>query len=69
MFANPPADQGSPAARRHTKIKKDGRYIVMGIDFGVIRTAEFVNAIRIYVRRPARRPRATRCLPPSQLNC
>ena len=39
----------------------------MGIDFGVIWTADFNSAIRFYVRRPARRPRVTR-RPPSQQN-
>ena len=32
----------------------------MGIDFGVIRAAEFDNAIRFYVRLPTRRPTVTR---------
>ena len=39
----------------------------MGIDFGVIRAAEFDNAIRFYVRLPTRRPTVTR-RPPSQQN-
>ena len=39
----------------------------MGIDFGVIWAADFDNAIRFYVRRPARRLRVTR-RPPSQQN-
>ena len=39
----------------------------MGIDFGVIWAADFNNAIRLDVRRPARRPKVTR-RPPSQQN-
>ena len=45
------AGQRSPAARRHTKIKEDDKYIVMGIDFWVIWVADFNNVIRFYVRR------------------
>ena len=55
-----PAGQGSPAARRHTKIKEDDKYIVMGIDFRVIWAADFKNTIIFYVRCPARLPRVTR---------
>ena len=32
----------------------------MGVDFGVICAADFDNAIRVYVRRPNRRPRVAR---------
>ena len=39
----------------------------MGIDFGVIGAAGFINAIRFYVRRPTRRSRVTR-RPPSHQN-
>ena len=39
----------------------------MGIDFGVIWAADFDNAIRFHVRRPARRLRVTR-RPPSHQN-
>ena len=39
----------------------------MGIDFGVIWTADFNNVNRFYVRRPARRLRVTR-RPPSYQN-
>ena len=56
----PSAGQRSPATRRYTKTKEDDRYIVMGIVFGVIWIADFNNAIRFYVHRPARRPRVTR---------
>ena len=45
------AGQRSPAARRHTKIKEDDKYIVMGIDLWVIWVADFNNVIRFYVRR------------------
>ena len=38
----------------------------MGIDFGVIWAADFNNAIRLDVRRPARRPKVTRRLPSQQ---
>ena len=61
--ASPPAGQESPPAVT-PKCKEDDRYIVMGINFGVIHAAEFDNAIRFYFRRPARRPGATR-RPPS----
>ena len=54
----PPAGHGSPAVT--PKFKENYRYIVMGIDFGVIRVTEFDNDIRYYVRRPARRQRANR---------
>ena len=68
-------DQKLPAAaRRHTpppavtkKFKRNYRYIVMGVDFGVIWAADFDNAIRFHVRRPARRLRVTR-RPPSHQN-
>ena len=61
-----PLTKGHPLPAVTTKSKKmTDRYIVMGIDFGVIRAAEFVNAIKFYVRRPARRPRATRHPPPA----
>ena len=39
----------------------------MDIDFGVICAADFDNAIRFHVRRPARRLRVTR-RPPSHQN-
>ena len=54
----PPAGHGSPAVT--PKFKENYRYIVMGIDFGVIRVTEFDNDIRYYVRRPARQQRANR---------
>ena len=39
----------------------------MGINFGVNWAADFDNAIRFKVRRPARRPKVT-CRPPSHQN-
>ena len=39
----------------------------MGINYGVIWAADFNNAIRFYVRRPAHRPRVNR-RPPSHQN-
>ena len=48
----PPADT--------PKFKEDDKYIVMGIDFGVIWPADFDNTIRFYLRRPVRRPTVTR---------
>ena len=42
--AAPPAVQGSPAVT--PKFKGDDRYMVMGVDFGVIWAAEFNNVIR-----------------------
>ena len=53
----PPPPITATAARRRTKIPKRWQIcIVMGIDFGVIGAAGFINAIRFYVRRPTRRP-------------
>ena len=44
-----PLTKGHPLPAVTTKSKKmTDRYIVMGIDFGVIRAAEFVNAIKFY---------------------
>ena len=57
---SPAASQGSPAARRHTKILKNDIYINIGIDFGVIWAADFNNVKRFYVCRPTRRPADTR---------
>ena len=53
-----------PPARGHpppaiTLKFKDDRYTVTGVDFGVNWAADFNNAIRFQVRRPARRPRVT----------
>ena len=50
-----------------SKFRWDDRFIVMGVDFGVIWAADFDNAIRFHVRRPARRLRVTR-RPPSHQN-
>ena len=52
--------------RRNTKIKRDDRYIIIGIDFGVIWAADLKNAIRFYVRRPTRKTKFTHCLPSHQ---
>ena len=58
---------GHPPPAVTTNFKKDDRYNVMGIDFGVIWAADFNNTIRLDVRRPARRPKVAR-RPPSQQN-
>ena len=63
--AAPPAVKGSPAARHKTKFKRDDRYMVMGVDFGVIWVADFNNVIRFYVRR---RPKDTRRPPSHQIS-
>ena len=72
--ADLPAGQRSPAARRHTKFNKYDRYINIGLDFGVLRAADFDgdirftnNAIRLDVRRSASRPKVPR-RPPSHQN-
>jgi len=44
MSADPPTGRGSPAAT--PKFKRYDRYIVIGIDFGVIWAADFNNTIR-----------------------
>ena len=57
LIAIPPLDfmpAGTP------KLNSDDRYIVKGDAFGVIWAADFNNAIKLYVRRPVRRPRVTR---------
>ena len=51
--ADPPAGRGSPAVT--PKPKRVDRYIVMGIDLGVIWVADFINTTIFYVRRSARR--------------
>ena len=66
----PLAGQGSPAGQwlpaATPKFKEDEKYIIMGIDFGVIWAADFDYDIRFYVRRPASRPRITRRPPTHQ---
>ena len=49
------------------KLKRDDRCIAIGIDFGVIRAADFNNAIRFYVCRNTLRSSVTRH-PPSHQN-
>ena len=65
--ADPTPAMGHPPPAVTTNFKKDDRYNVMGIDFGVIWAADFNNTIRLDVRRPARRPKVAR-RPPSQQN-
>ena len=58
-FAAPPAVQGSPATRRLTKIQGDDRYMVMSVNFGVIRAAE-IDVITFSFPCPARLQRVNR---------
>ena len=55
----PPA-KGHPPPAVKPIFKRDERYIVMGVDFGATGAADFIIAIRVYVRRPVRRSRVTR---------
>ena len=52
-YLQPPTSAATP------KFKEDDSYIVKDINFGIICAADFNNAIRFYVRRPARRLRVT----------
>ena len=49
-----PVVKWSPAAT--PKFKRDDRYIIMGVNFGIL-VADFDDAIRFQIRRPARRQR------------
>ena len=68
-YRRPPAatPRRPPPPAVTSKFNGYNRYIVMGVDFGVIWAADFNNGIRFYVRRPTRRPKDTR-RPPSHQN-
>ena len=58
---------GHPPPAITPESKGNDRYIVMGVDFGVFRVADFDNDLRFNVRRLTRHLRVTR-RPPSHLN-
>ena len=61
-FTSPPRSpaMGHPPPVVTSKFNEVDKYIVMGVEFGLIWAAEFDNAIRFYVCHPTRRSRATR---------
>ena len=56
VSADLPPAKGHPPPADTPKFKKDYRYTVIGIYFGIIWVADFNNVIRYYVRCSARRP-------------